>query len=92
MFSMRVTLSNHLRAIIMGPSGSGKGTVAGRIVAAFPNMQHRSSGDLLRAQISKGTELGKEAQTYINAGKVFLTFGVTINRVFLGLIRRQNSC
>jgi len=67
---MRVTLSNQLRAIIMGPPGSGKGTVAGRIVAAFPNMQHRSSGDLLRAQISKGTELGKEAQTFINAGKL----------------------
>jgi len=67
---MRVTVSNKLRAIIMGPPGSGKGTVAGRIVAAFPNMQHRSSGDLLRAQISKGTELGKEAQTYINDGKL----------------------
>ena len=67
---MRVTVSNKLRAIIMGPPGSGKGTVAGRIVAAFPAMQHRSSGDLLRAQISKGTDLGKEAQTYINDGKV----------------------
>ena len=67
---MRVTLAQHLRAIIMGPPGSGKGTVAGRIVAAFPEMQHRSSGDLLRAQIQKGTDLGKEAQTYINEGKV----------------------
>ena len=67
---MRLSLANKLRAIIMGPPGSGKGTVAGRIVAAFPEMQHRSSGDLLRAQIQKGTELGKEAQTYINEGKV----------------------
>ena len=47
-----------------------KGTVAGRIVAAFPEMQHRSSGDLLRAQIAKGTDLGTEAQKYINEGKV----------------------
>ena len=70
---MRVTLVQHLRAIIMGPPGSGKGTVAGRIVAAFPEMQHRSSGDLLRAQIQKGTDLGKEAQTYINEGKVNLS-------------------
>lgn len=70
---MRVTLAQHLRAIIMGPPGSGKGTVAGRIVAAFPEMQHRSSGDLLRAQIQKGTDLGKEAQTYINEGKVNLS-------------------
>jgi len=67
---MRLSLANKLRAIIMGPPGSGKGTVAGRIVAAFPEMQHRSSGDLLRAQIQKGTELGKEAQTYINEGKL----------------------
>ena len=70
---MRVTVAQQLRAIIMGPPGSGKGTVAGRIVAAFPEMQHRSSGDLLRAQIQKGTDLGKEAQTYINEGKVNTT-------------------
>ena len=73
---MRLSLANKLRAIIMGPPGSGKGTVAGRIVAAFPEMQHRSSGDLLRAQIQKGTELGKEAQTYINEGKVHETLSM----------------
>jgi nucleoside-triphosphate--adenylate kinase len=67
---MRVSSVQLLRAIIMGPPGSGKGTVAGRIVAAFPEMQHRSSGDLLRAQIQKGTELGTEAQKYINQGKL----------------------
>ena len=69
---MRLSAVQQLRAIIMGPPGSGKGTVAGRIVASFPEMQHRSSGDLLRAQIQKGTELGTEAQKYINQGKVNL--------------------
>ena len=42
--------SKILRAIIMGPPGSGKGTISSRIVKDF-KMNHLSSGDLLRSQI-----------------------------------------
>ena len=46
-----------LRAIIMGPPGSGKGTIAYRISKDF-GMVHLSSGDLLRAQIYDMTGKG----------------------------------
>uniref|UniRef100_A0A182RGR2 GTP:AMP phosphotransferase, mitochondrial n=1 Tax=Anopheles funestus TaxID=62324 RepID=A0A182RGR2_ANOFN len=57
------------RAIIMGAPGSGKGTVSGRIVKAF-NLKHISSGDLLRSNIEKRTELGLIADKYIREGKL----------------------
>jgi len=56
-----------LKAIIMGPPGSGKGTIAKRIVKDF-NIMHLSSGDLLRSQILRRTEVGKQAQVYISQG------------------------
>lgn len=67
---MRLTVPRKLKAIIMGAPGSGKGTIAGRITSNYPQMEHKSSGDLLRGQIDKGTGLAKEAQHYMNEGKV----------------------
>jgi adenylate kinase family enzyme len=67
---MKLTIPTQLRTIIMGAPGSGKGTVAGRITKNYPEMAHRSSGDLLRAQIDAGTDLGIEAKTFMDAGKV----------------------
>lgn len=55
--------------IIMGPPGAGKGTQSERIVAAL-NIPHISTGDMFREAISKGTELGKIAQHYINEGNL----------------------
>lgn len=43
-----------LRAVIMGPPGSGKGTVSARIVKSF-GVKHISSGDILRANIKQQT-------------------------------------
>ncbi|XP_052898729.1 GTP:AMP phosphotransferase AK3, mitochondrial [Anopheles moucheti] len=57
------------RAIIMGAPGSGKGTVSGRIVKVF-HLKHISSGDLLRSNIAKRTELGLIADNYIREGKL----------------------
>ena len=55
--------------IIFGAPGSGKGTYSDEIVAKY-NMGHISTGDVLRAQIKAGTELGKTAQGYIDNGQL----------------------
>lgn len=55
------------RAIIMGAPGSGKGTIAARIVKRF-NIKHISSGDILRRNIDEKTHLGLNAEKYMNAG------------------------
>ncbi len=55
--------------IIFGAPGSGKGTYSDEIVARY-NMGHISTGDVLRAQIKAGTELGKTAQQYIDHGQL----------------------
>ncbi|XP_052256010.1 GTP:AMP phosphotransferase AK3, mitochondrial-like isoform X2 [Dreissena polymorpha] len=54
-----------LRAIIMGPPGSGKGTISTRIVKDFA-IKHLSSGDILRSQILNKT--GVSAKKYIDEG------------------------
>ncbi|XP_071030136.1 GTP:AMP phosphotransferase AK3, mitochondrial-like [Oncorhynchus clarkii lewisi] len=58
-----------LRAVIMGPPGSGKGTVSGRIVKRF-GLSHLSSGDLLRANIKAQTELGLLMKSCIDQGQL----------------------
>lgn len=55
--------------IIFGAPGSGKGTYSDEIVKRY-NMGHISTGDVLRAQIKAGTELGKTAQGYIDKGQL----------------------
>lgn len=55
--------------IIFGAPGSGKGTYSDEIVAKY-RMGHISTGDVLRAQIKAGTELGKTAQGYIDNGQL----------------------
>ncbi|MBP3689673.1 MAG: adenylate kinase [Bacteroidaceae bacterium] len=55
--------------IIFGAPGSGKGTYSDEIVKRY-NMGHISTGDVLRAQIKAGTELGKTAQSYIDKGQL----------------------
>lgn len=55
--------------IIFGAPGSGKGTYSDEIVAKY-HMGHISTGDVLRAQIKAGTELGKTAQGYIDNGQL----------------------
>ena len=50
-----------LNIVIFGAPGSGKGTQSERIVEKF-GINHISTGDVLRAEIKKGTELGKDSQ------------------------------
>jgi len=56
--------------ILLGAPGSGKGTVAGRLAAGNANLKHVSSGDLLRGAVAKGTDAGKEAKGYMEAGQL----------------------
>ena len=58
-----------LNIVIFGAPGSGKGTQSERIVAKY-GINHISTGDVLRAQIKAGTELGKIAQGYIDHGQL----------------------
>lgn len=53
--------------ILFGPPGAGKGTHAGAIAEKY-NLKHISTGELLRAEIAAGTELGKQAKSLIDAG------------------------
>ena len=55
--------------IIFGAPGSGKGTYSDEIVARY-KMGHISTGDVLRAEIKNGTELGKTAKGYIDQGQL----------------------
>ncbi len=55
--------------IIFGAPGSGKGTYSDKIVAKY-GLAHISTGDVLRAEISGGTELGKIALSYTQEGKL----------------------
>ncbi len=55
--------------VILGPPGAGKGTQAVRLAQAFA-LRHLSSGDLLRAERAKGSELGRKAAEYMDAGKL----------------------
>lgn len=56
-----------MRAVLLGPPGAGKGTQAVRLVEKY-GVPQISTGDIFRKNIKEGTELGKKAQEYMNAG------------------------
>ena len=53
--------------ILLGPPGAGKGTQS-KVLANRLKLPHISTGDILRQNVSKGTNLGKEAKEYMNKG------------------------
>ena len=57
-----------MRLIIMGPPGAGKGTQA-KFIAEHFKIPAISTGDIFRANVSEGTELGLEAKRYMDAGE-----------------------
>lgn len=58
-----------MKLILLGAPGAGKGTQATRIAAKY-GIVHISTGDIFRANIKNGTEIGKLAKSYIDAGKL----------------------
>ena len=57
-----------MRMIFMGPPGAGKGTQAKHVATQF-GIPAISTGDIFRANVSEGTELGKKAQEFMDAGE-----------------------
>ena len=58
-----------MKLILLGAPGAGKGTQSANIAAKY-NIPAIATGDILRAAIKEGTELGKSAKSYIDAGKL----------------------
>ena len=58
-----------LNIVLLGPPGAGKGTQAELIVKKY-GIPQISTGDIFRANIKNGTELGKKAQEYMNKGEL----------------------
>lgn len=58
-----------MRAVLLGPPGAGKGTQAVKLVEKY-GVPQISTGDIFRANIKQGTELGKKAQEYMNKGEL----------------------
>ena len=72
-----------MRMILVGPPGAGKGTQAAFLVDKF-SITHISSGDMLRAAVKEGTDLGKQADGFMKAGQLVpddLVIAMIIERI-----------
>ena len=72
-----------MHILLMGPPGAGKGTQAAELVKEF-NIPHISTGDMFRAAMKEGTEMGKLAKSYIDAGNLVpdsVTVGIVRDRL-----------
>ena len=77
-----------MKIIMLGAPGAGKGTQAKKIAAKY-QIPHISTGDIFRANIKEGTELGKKAKEYMDQGLLVpdeLTVDLVIDRV------KQDDC
>lgn len=68
--------------ILLGPPGAGKGTQAEFLVSKYA-VPHISTGDMLRAAVGRGTELGLKAKEYMDAGKL------VPDELVIGIVRER---
>jgi adenylate kinase len=73
-----------MNLVLMGLPGAGKGTQAERIVENY-EIPHISTGDMFRAAIKEGTQLGLEAKSYIDKGEL------VPDEVTIGIVRERLS-
>ncbi|MCD8084333.1 MAG: adenylate kinase [Clostridiales bacterium] len=72
-----------MKIIMLGAPGAGKGTQAKQIAAKY-QIPHISTGDIFRANIKNGTELGMKAKSYMDAGGLVpddVTIGMLLDRI-----------
>jgi len=77
-----------MRLILLGPPGAGKGTQA-RFICERYKIPQISTGDMLRAAVAAGTELGKQAKTVMDSG------GLVSDDIIIGLVKeriRESDC
>ena len=77
-----------MNVILLGPPGVGKGT-QGVLLAEGKEWKHMATGDILRANRREGTDLGKEAQKYMDAGDLVLE---AADDVLVKRIAGRRSC
>lgn len=75
-------LPESVRMVLIGPPGAGKGTQAPRLVEKFCAC-HLSTGDMLRSQVAKQTELGKAAKKIMDAG------GLVSDDIMINMIKSE---
>ena len=77
-----------MRLILLGPPGAGKGTQAAYIMEKY-NIPQISTGDMLRAAVKTGSELGRQAKSFMDSG------GLVPDDVIIGLVKeriQENDC
>lgn len=79
-----------MKVVLLGPPGAGKGTQCKRIIEKY-GLLHLSSGDIFRSEIAAGSELGKKAKEYIDAGKL-VPDDVVIGMMVGAIVKASGNC
>src|SRR5215469_10758697 len=58
-----------MRVVLLGPPAAGKGTQSARLSELY-QIPHLSTGEMLRAEVMEGTELGREAESFMASGQL----------------------